>query len=114
MKKDPLIFISHIEESINNIENFIKNISEEKFLKDKLRQSAVVREIEIIGEATKNLPEEFTKKYTNIPWKDIAGMRDKIIHHYFGLDLEEIWKVIKEDIPKLKDEINEILKSRKT
>ncbi len=114
MKKDPLIFIGHILDSIKNIEEFIKDTSKEEFFKDKLRQNAVVREIEIIGEAVKNISDSLKNKYPNIPWRDIAGMRDKIIHHYFGLDLEEIWQVIKKDINTLKQNLSEILKSGKT
>ncbi|MEK6817208.1 MAG: DUF86 domain-containing protein [Nanoarchaeota archaeon] len=113
MKKDPLIFISHILDAINDIEESIEGLSEEQFVKNKDIRDSNVRRLEIIGEATKNLPEEFIKKYTDTPWKDIAGMRDKIIHHYFGIDLEEIWKVIKKDIPKLKKQITEILKKEK-
>ena len=109
MKKEPLVFIEHILESIKNIENFSQGISKNEFIKDKLRQNAIIRSIEIIGEAVKNLPSNFTKKYSNIPWKGIAGMRDKITHNYFGLDLDTIWDIIKEDIPKLEKQIKEIL-----
>ena len=108
MKKEPLTFVEHILESINRVESFLKNISKSRFLVDELLQSAVIRQIEIIGEAVKNLPLNFTKKYSNIPWKGIAGMRDKIIHHYFGLDLGTIWDIVKEDIPELKKQIKKI------
>ena len=113
MKKEPLVFIEHILESIKNIENFSQRLSKSKFARDRLRQSAIIREIEIIGEAVKNLPFDFTKKYSNIPWKGIAGMRDKITHHYFGLDLDTIWDIIKEDIPRLKKDIQNILDKEK-
>ena len=110
IKKDPLVFIKHIRDSIDEIESFTENISKEKFAKEKLIQNAVIRSIEVIGEAVKNLPIGFRKKYPNIPWIKIAGMRDKIIHHYFGIDLETIWKVVNENIPELKKEIKFILK----
>lgn len=108
--KDPLIFIKHILESINNIEDFMKGIEKNKFLRNKEKQSAVVRQIEIIGEAVKNLPLSFTKKYTGISWKEIVGTRDKIIHHYFGVDLEIVWDIIKKHLPLLKSQIEGILK----
>ncbi|MDP2672809.1 MAG: DUF86 domain-containing protein [Nanoarchaeota archaeon] len=114
MKKDSLIFIGHILETINDIEESVKGLSKEQFEKNKDIKDSNIRRLEIIGETTKNLPKEFTKKYLNIPWKDISGMRDKIIHHYFGIDLEEIWKVIQKDLPELKKQINDILKIEKT
>lgn len=110
MNKDPLVFIVHIIESVENIESFMDKISKEVFFKNKEKQSAVIRQIEVIGEAVKNLPSEFRNKYPNIPWKEIAGMRDKLMHHYFGVNLETVWKTVKEDIPDLKDKIVDIKK----
>jgi uncharacterized protein with HEPN domain len=107
--KDPTFFINHVKEAIKDIEDFSKGISKDDFLKDKKTQSATIRQIEIIGEAIKNLPDEFKEKYPEIRWRGIAGMRDKIIHHYFGIDVIKIWEVIEKDIPKLKEQINEIL-----
>ncbi len=112
MKKDSLIFVEHILDSIKNIEDFIKKVSKESFFKNKEKQSAIIRQIEIIGEAVKNLPLEFKEKYPDIPWKDIAGMRDKLMHHYFGVDIEKVWATLKEDIPELKKQIKEISKNR--
>ena len=105
MNKDVSIFLEHILESIENIEEFLHDASKEVFLKNKEKQSAVIRQIEIIGEAVKNLPAHFRKKYPDVPWKDIAGMRDKLMHQYFGVDLETIWKVCEEDIPELKQKL---------
>ena len=110
MKKDSLIFISHILESIKNIESFSKNISESEFMKNRYSQSAVIRELEIIGEASKNLPDNFKKEYSDINWKDIIGTRDKIIHNYFGVDLKIIWDIIRTDLPRLKKDIEKIIK----
>ena len=107
-KKDNLVFIKHILESITDIESFIKNSSKDYFLKNKEKQSAIIRQIEIIGEAVKNLPNSFREKYPKVPWKGIAGMRDKLMHHYFGVDLKAVWKVVKEDLPDLKKEILKI------
>lgn len=110
MNKDPIIFIEHIIDSIKNIEYFMKKVSKESFFENKEKQSAVIRQIEIIGEAVKNLPSEFKDNNPNIPWKDIVGMRDKLMHHYFGVDLKIVWKTVKEDIPKLKKQIQNIMK----
>lgn len=98
MNKDPLIFIKHILESIKNIEIFSKGLSKTEFVSNRLKQSAIIREIEIIGEAVKNLPIDFTVKYPNLEWRKIAGARDKIIHHYFGIDLDTVWDIIKKDL----------------
>ena len=108
-KKDSLIFIKHIRDSINEIGSFTENVSKKKFIEEKLIQNAVIRSIEIIGEAVKNLPKDFKNKWTKIPWNEIAGMRDKLIHNYFGVDLDSVWEVIKRDLPELKKNIGEIL-----
>ncbi|MEK6900364.1 MAG: DUF86 domain-containing protein [Nanoarchaeota archaeon] len=110
MKKDPLVFIGHIKDAIEHIEKFTKEYTKEKFLLDELVQSAVVRQIEIIGEAAKNIPLLFRKKYQQIPWSDISGMRDKLIHQYFGVNLHRVWEVVRGDVPKLKKDILSILK----
>ena len=108
MKRDNTLYLDDIQEAINNIGVFTKDISKPNFLKNKLVQSAVIRQIEIIGEATKNVPTTFRNKYPNIEWKKIAGMRDVIIHAYFQVNLELVWKVIKDDLPKLKKQIETI------
>jgi len=109
MKKEASVFVKHILASIENIESFSFGLSKAKFENDRLRQSAIMREIEIIGEAVKNLPIEFTVRYPWIEWSKIAGARDKIIHHYFRIDLDVIWDIIKDDLPELKKEIKIIL-----
>lgn len=107
--KDPLIFIRHIKESIDNIESFSKGLSKTRFIKDRLIQSAIIRQIEIIGEAVKNLPIGFTVKYPYVEWSKIAGTRDKMIHSYFSVDLDLTYEILKKDIPKLKRQISAIL-----
>ena len=109
-EKNDLAFIEHILESINAIENFSKNLSREELAVNRLNQSAIVREIEIIGEAVKNLSEDIKSKHKEIEWKDIAGTRDKMIHHYFGVDLNIIWNIIKISIPDLKIKVLNIKK----
>lgn len=110
MKKSPLIFIEHILENINDIELFMKNINKKKFLENREKQNAVARSLEIIGEAVKNIPKNILEKYKKIPWKEISGTRDKLIHHYFGVDWELIYKVIKGEILDFKKEILKIKK----
>jgi len=110
MKKDPKIFLKHILESIEEIEGFIKEISEEEFSRDVKTQDAVVRRIEVIGEAVKNLPLAFRKKYSEVEWREIAGTRDKLIHHYFGIEMSIVWATCKKDLPKLKKQVSKILK----
>jgi len=107
-EKRDFVFIEHIMESINAIEDFSKNLSKEELTSNRLKQSAIIREIEIIGEATKNLSENFKKKYKKIEWTNIAGTRDKMIHHYFGVDLNIVWSIIRKDIPSLKKNIEKI------
>lgn len=109
MKKDPLVFIKHILESIEKIESNLKNASKDEFLKDENLCDATIRRLEIIGEASKNIPPSFRKKFPEFMWEKIAGLRDKLIHHYFGVDLDIVWKVVKEDIPQLKQNIKKII-----
>ena len=109
MKKDPKIFIEHILESIEDIEKYTKGQTKEKFSKAKMMQDAVMRKLEVIGEAVKNLPASFKKKYPKIAWREIAGMRDILIHEYFGVNINVVWSTVKKDIPKFKKEIEELV-----
>lgn len=110
MKKDNIIYLKHILEAINNIEEFVKDISDlNDFIKDKKTKDAVLRNFEIIGEAAKNLDGEFINSNTQVEWSEIKGMRDFIIHEYFGVDLEIVWETIKKDLPPFKKEIEKLL-----
>lgn len=113
MQRDKL-FLLHIRDAVVDIEKFIKGITKKEFYNNYLIQNAVIRQIEIIGEATKNLSAELKKKHSEVPWKEIAGMRDILIHEYFRVDIVAVWKVIKEDLPALKKKILEILKKLKS
>jgi len=101
MAKDEL-FVGHILEAIANIKEFLRGVTHKKFIADKLIQSAVIRQIEIVGEATKNLSVGLREQEKDVSWQDITGMRDMLIHEYFGVDVEEVWKTATKDIPELK------------
>ena len=109
MKRDPLIYLHDILDSIKNIEEDTRRISEKEFLNKRIIQQAVVRNLEIIGEAVKQIPLGFRKHHPDIPWHKIMAMRNRIIHEYFGLKLNVIWQTIKEDLPLLKKQITEII-----
>ncbi len=108
MKKKEFIFISHLLDSISKIEDFMQNVTKEKFDNNEEKQSAVIRQIEIMGEAVKNLPLEFKKQNKEIEWTKITGTRDRVIHHYFGVDLNIVWEIIKKDLPDLKKKVQKI------
>ena len=110
MSKSPKEYLSHILDEVNYLLDSSKATSQEQFMHDMTLQRAFSRSLEIIGEAAKNLPEDFSRSYDEIDWKSIAGMRDRLIHHYFGVDYEIVWDVVKNEIPKLKEQVSQILK----
>lgn len=110
MSKSHLIFINHILESIEIVESHIKGVTKKEFLKNIEKQDAVIRRIGIIGEAVKNIPIGVRKSNTNIPWRNIAGMRDIVVHEYFDVDLNYAWDTAKVGLPKLKRELTKFLK----
>lgn len=95
-------YIQDITESISDCVEFVKGMTFDDFVKDKKTVNAVIRSLEVIGEAARNIPEEIRLKWPEVPWKKMAGMRDKLIDEYFGVDLEIVWQVITEDMPPVK------------
>ena len=114
MKRDASVYIQHILDAITKTETYLYDIDEITFGQNTLLQDGVIRQIEIIGEATKRLPVELRSQYTHIPWQDVAGMRDKLIHAYFSVNIDEVWLTATEDLPILKLEIKKILMELQT
>jgi uncharacterized protein with HEPN domain len=109
VKKDPKIFIRHIIESIELIEDYAKQLNCPQFKKDQVLQDAIIRRLEIIGEATKNIPSLFRIEHSHIPWKQMAGIRDILIHEYFDVDLDLTWQVVQKELPALKENLARLL-----
>ena len=109
MKKDVLVYIEDILDAMGKAETFVAGLTYEQFETDFRTNFAVVRAIEVIGEATKRLPNAFRDQYPEIPWKDMAGMRDVVIHGYNNVNLRIVWDVVKRDIPIIKPQIRQIL-----
>lgn len=107
--RDYTLYLKDILGAIESIERFIAGMDLESFQTDDKTTSAVVRKLEIIGEAVKQILDEIRQKHANIPWKEMAGMRDKLIHFYFGVDYHLVWKAITERLPQVKQEIQKVL-----
>lgn len=114
MKREFNLFIEDIFESIILIEKYIGNTSKQNFSKNQKLKDSIIRRLEIIGKAVKNIPDGFKEKYPEVLWKKIAGLRDIIIHAYFDIDLDITWDIIKKDIPDLKIKILNIKEDIKT
>ena len=113
MKRDISLYLKDMLENMEKAEKFTADMSYKDFIADEKTKYAIVRCIEIIGEAVKNVPESVRKKYNEVPWKDIAGMRDKVMHFYFGVKFKRVWLEVREDIPKIKPHIKKILRDIK-
>ena len=111
--KDNSRFLSHIIKSIELINQYSSDMSKNDFYMEQEKQDAIIRRLEIIGEAAKNLPQNFRKNYSNVPWKEMAGMRDILAHRYFGIDLEIAWETIQKKLPEVEPKIRKIYNSIK-
>lgn len=113
MSLSPLEYLHHVLDEIDYIENASFDIDEASFLADETLKRSFVRSIEIIGEAAKKVPADFKAKYREIEWKRIAGMRDQLIHHYFGVDYHIVWDVARNKLPELKRRLTQIMMDEK-
>ena len=107
--KEPIFFLQDIQNSVTKIFKYTDNIDYQEFVSNDMVKDAVERNFEIIGEAVKNLSEDFRYKHPNIPFKQIAGMRDKLIHDYFGVDYEIVWKTIKDKLPQFNADVTKLI-----
>ena len=107
--KDALVYIEHIKEAIETIEGYLTGVDFQKFSENKMIFDAVVRELEIIGEAANNVDEDFQKQFSEVPWRKIIGMRNNIIHEYFAVNKEVVWKTCKNNLPELKKFLEKII-----
>ena len=102
-------YIQDILDAIKDVRDFTKGMKFEEFIEDRKTINAVVRSLEVIGEATKKIPNDMRTEYPDIPWKRMAGMRDKLIHDYFGVDLEIVWEVVKTELPPIEPLIQRVI-----
>jgi uncharacterized protein with HEPN domain len=109
VKKDDSVYLRHILDAISRIEEYTHGIKYQDFMNNHLVQDGVIRQIEIVGEATKRLSKETRGRHPEIPWKDMSGMRNKLMHGYFGVDLDAVWDTVERDIPTLKKKLKEIV-----
>ena len=105
------VYLHHIYDSILKIEAYAKT-GEDKFFEESHWQDAIIRQLEILGEASKKLSKKFREEYQDIPWKRMAGLRDILIHEYFGVDLNAVWQIVERNIPQLKDQISKIMPAK--
>src|SRR5437879_2318658 len=109
MSKEPIEFLKHIADECTYLLSINNNLSKDEFLDDETLKRAVVRSLEIIGEATKKIPANYKVKWSSIQWKNMAGMRDRLIHDYIGVNYSIVWDVLKNKIPELNSQIQEVL-----
>ena len=110
MSKRPInLLLNDIRQAIDRIEQYIKNLSFDAFSDDQKSVDAVVRNLEIIGEAASRLPDEFKEKYSEIEWYKVVGLRHRIVHEYFGIDLEIVWQILHRDLPELKRKLVQVI-----
>lgn len=114
MPRDELVFFADMLAAIEKIQRYLENITLEEFLEDEMRIDAVVRNLEIIGEAAGKIPPETRNKCSHIPWKRIVGLRNILIHEYFGIDMDIVWDIIENYLPDLEVETRRILEDERS
>ena len=110
MERDESVYLRHVIDASERISEYLKGVTRTRFESSHLLQDGIIRQLEIIGEAIKRVSTDLRVGYPEIPWQDIAGMRDKLIHDYFGVDLETVWITARDDIPVVKQQMERILR----
>jgi len=110
MERDDTVYLRHVIDASERISEYLKGVTKLRFETNHLLQDGIIRQLEIIGEAIKRVSKDVRVIYPEVPWQDIAGMRDKLIHDYFGVDIETVWLTAHDDIPRLKQQIEGILR----
>jgi len=114
MKKDDAVFLQHILDAIEQIGTYTKGVSGEQFMQNRLLQDGVIRQLEIIGEASRNLSSELRQRHAEVPWSQIIGLRNRIAHAYFSVELKIVWEIVQDDLPLLRQQVGSILAEMKT
>lgn len=110
--REDAVYLGHIRDALLRIESYVEGVTEDEFFKTPLIQDGVIRQIQIIGEATKRLSAGLRERTPEIPWADIAGMRDKIVHDYMGIDLETVWETATKDVPALESQLRRLVETK--
>ncbi len=110
--RDDSVYVAHIREAIHRVQSYIRGLTKEAFLETPLVQDAVIRQLQIIGEAAKRLSSDYRARTSDVPWSDITGMREKLVHDYMGVDLEAVWETVVRDLPELREWLEEADESK--